>query len=535
MSKVCHLSLPTLRISHFNMELWQYASLLTLRNVGAVLVGLLLASYVKAWYRLRHIKGPFLASFSYLWIFRATAAEEQYDRYGAVFEKYGKLVRIGPNDVITGSADIINRMSSARSRYLRSDYYKGARLNPAVESLVNITDTPVHDKLKAQMSHGYGGKEVPTLEDDVDEQVFRFINLLRAKYVSTKTFAPVDLSALAHYFTLDVITKLAYGRAFGHLDNERDMIGYLKDSASGIKIAVLCGEIPIMRKIFMNPLAVKLFGPKPTDSHGMGSMIGYAAPPPSKKPFANQTSLAQKVVSKRFEPDAEDQRDMLGSFIRHGVSQDQCEAEVPFQILAGSDTTAHAIRGTLLCLMTTAHTYRKFQEEIDDAASRGKISRPVRLDEAKQLPYVQAVIYEGLRLNPPASLLAMKQTPPEGDTIDGIFVPGGVRVAVSVKPIMLDKGLFGDDVELFRPERWLGLDPKQRRVMAESVELVFGTGRWGCSGKSVAFIELNKIFIELLRNFDFQLVNPRQPVESRRNLNVWYEKGMWVKVTERVK
>lgn len=71
---------------------------------------------------------------------------------------------------------------------------------------------------------------------------------------------------------------------------------------------------------------------------------------------------------------------------------------------------------------------------------------------------------------------------------------------------MLDTTIFGEDASCFRPERWLNLETDQRRRMADTVELIFGCGRWGCSGKPVAFMELNKIFIEVCKANELALL-----------------------------
>lgn len=57
--------------------------------------------------------------------------------------------------------------------------------------------------------------------------------------------------------------------------------------------------------------------------------------------------------------------------------------------------------------------------------------------------------------------------------------------------------VFGEDVELFRPERFLECDEKRRIYMQKTVDLSFGFGRWLCLGKPLAVIELNKIFVEV--------------------------------------
>jgi len=97
----------------------------------------------------------------------------------------------------------------------------------------------------------------------------------------------------------------------------------------------------------------------------------------------------------------------------------------------------------------------------------------------------------------PFSGLIMKETPPEGDTYNGIFIPGGTRIAQNTLAIQRSTEIFGADAEMFRPERWLNIEPESHALMTGTVELVFGYGRWGCAGKPVAFIELNKVYVEV--------------------------------------
>ncbi|KAK4150623.1 cytochrome P450, partial [Chaetomidium leptoderma] len=210
---------------------------------------------------------------------------------------------------------------------------------------------------------------------------------------------------------------------------------------------------------------------------------------------------------------------------------------VPFQLVAGSDTTASAIRGTMLHLAATRHAYAKLQNEIDTAIAQGRISNPITGEEAKKLKYLQVtVIYEGMRMQPPFSGLVMKQAPPEGDTLpnDGQFViPGGTRVAQNTLAMMRRRDIFGADADVFRPERWLlNNAPEQRLRMVQTVEFVFGHGRWGCLGRPVAFLELNKVFVELLRRFDFEILNPKRP-RREANFNMFFHSELWMRVTER--
>lgn len=211
----------------------------------------------------------------------------------------------------------------------------------------------------------------------------------------------------------------------------------------------------------------------------------------------NFQSVAKKVVAERFAPGAKPRSDMLGSFIRRGLDQEEASGEALLQVVAGSDTTATVLRTVMLGLLTNPTAYRKLQAEIDTGIAAGQISSPITDAEARQMPYLQAIIREGLRLMPPASGALFKQTPPEGDTINGIFIPGGTQVGGSVLAIHRSKKIFGADAEIFRPERWLTATPENVAKMASTVDLVFSYGKWQCLGKSVAHMEFNKIFVEV--------------------------------------
>ncbi len=89
-----------------------------------------------------------------------------------------------------------------------------------------------------------------------------------------------------------------------------------------------------------------------------------------------------------------------------------------------------------------------------------------------------------------------KEVPRQGDVIEGRFVRGGTKIAVCGWYMQRGK-VYGDDAEMFRPERWLDADARQVREMQKVLDLIFGYGRFGCLGKPVAFIELNKVFVEV--------------------------------------
>jgi cytochrome P450 len=214
------------------------------------------------------------------------------------------------------------------------------------------------------------------------------------------------------------------------------------------------------------------------------------------------TSIARKLVHERYETKAIDHQDMMASFITHGLSERDLISESILQILAGADTSATAIRATLLHIITHPSVYQSLQAEIDKGVQDGCISSHViRETEAAEMPYLQAVIKEGLRIWPPVTGLLSKVVPEQGDEveIDGkkLFIPGGTNVGYCAWSIHRNKEVFGDDAEMFRPERWLIEDGEKLARMHKTADLVWGYGKYQCLGRNVALLELNKVFVEV--------------------------------------
>jgi cytochrome P450 len=89
------------------------------------------------------------------------------------------------------------------------------------------------------------------------------------------------------------------------------------------------------------------------------------------------------------------------------------------------------------------------------------------------------------------------QVPPEGNTINGIFSPGGTAIGDDSIAMLPSEAIFDEDVDIFRPERFLECSDDKRLKMERMIDLVFGTGRWLCAGKSVVWMEMNKVHFKV--------------------------------------
>ncbi|CAK7203654.1 hypothetical protein SEUCBS139899_006392 [Sporothrix eucalyptigena] len=500
-------------------SLWTSAGL----GLGLVLLAYITASTIASWHRLRHIPGPPGTGFSKWWMLRNTLGGNMHLATKAACREYGPLVRLGPNQLVTNDPDVLRRLWAVRSPYKKGPFYEAVRFNPERDNLISMRNDALHTELRAKMAPGYGGKDNESLEATMDKEILVFVDLIERKYISTDSeYRPVDLARKVQYLTLDVITALAFSKRFGYTEQDTDLYSYIKITEDSMPMMMFLSIFPWLAKVLQSPVCRRLL-PSEKDLVGFGRFI----------------AVAKQVVGDRLASDQPHRRDMLGSFLAHGLTREEAEGETLLQIIAGSDTTATALRTTMLYLMSSPASYRRLADEIRTAASEGRISSPVVTDaEARELPYLQAVIKEGLRINPPVAGTMDVVVPEGGDVICGYPVPAGTEIGCSEFGAQTLSSVFGPDADVFRPERWLEAEEQSHsekggdrlKQMINTWNLVFKYGKWQCLGKEVALIELNKVFVELLRRYDFTLVNPSKPWHSI-NAGIFIQSDLYTKIT----
>lgn len=205
-------------------------------------------------------------------------------------------------------------------------------------------------------------------------------------------------------------------------------------------------------------------------------------------------SLADRTAEKAVADDMDKRRDMVGSWLRRGYPRDtkRLSADIVLQLVAGGDSTATVIKTTTLYLVSNYRVLAKLRQELDEAEANGQMSTPITNKESLRLPYLQAVVKEGLRIFVPGHGLLMKQVPPGGDVIDGKHVPGGTRIAHSQWSQQRDP-IYGRDPDRFLPERWIEAEPARRSLMEKQLDTSFGVGKSAPFFHSIVFRALTHI------------------------------------------
>ena len=174
-------------------------------------------------------------------------------------------------------------------------------------------------------------------------------------------------------------------------------------------------------------------------------------------------------------------------------------------MFAGYDTTSNALTWMCYLLSKNPDIQERLYEEL--CACIGKDTVP-RMDDVKHCNYLYWVIKESLRLKGPVSLIARYAT--EDDVLPGTkqFVPKGAYIVIPFVAIHHSKQLYGEDADVFRPERWEDAELEERVGLGGY--LPFSMGKRNCIGKEFAMNEMALLGATVFRNFklDWPVMEP---------------------------
>jgi len=492
--------------------------------------------------KLRRFKGPWASRFTEIPHTLAWLDYNPHTYYRDISLKYGPIAVAGPNTLVTSDPDVWIQVNG-KAGYRRTEWvYRDFRFEHRRDHTFSQTDTEKHDKRKKILQYGYSGRENLELEPSIDTRIDEFVSLIRTKYLSSGTRSvPLDVKTKLQFFTFDTISTISLGRPFGMVAADEDLDDFVKSGHEGESILNAMSSLGLSWVAHV-PFLGRHLGPSPEDGKGFGKMFGTSYRLVNER--LAQLRSKPVVVEHDDGGNTDKRSDMLAVWLRHGLTvDDDIRSEALGSVVAGSDTTAMAMRTLLVFLMCNPRVQSKLRREIDEAVAAGIApvagAGVISVKAAKKLPYLQAVIRESLRLAFMVVNPLPKRVPPGGDTVrlmDGteVFLPGNTIVGQSALVMNQDPGIYGADAGVFRPERWTEEgDPAKLEAMVRYNELAFGFGKWQCLGKVVAHMELYKTTFELIRNFEWAAVNPTNPWKMKCVIGLLGVQDLWALVTER--
>ncbi|KAF8769708.1 hypothetical protein HU200_006316 [Digitaria exilis] len=172
---------------------------------------------------------------------------------------------------------------------------------------------------------------------------------------------------------------------------------------------------------------------------------------------------------------------------------------------AGTDTTSTGLQWMMAELVKNPSIQEKLHSEIK--ATTGDDQEEVSEEDVHRMPYLKAVVLEGLRKHPPAHFV-LPHMAAEDMEVGGYTIPKGTTVNFMVAEMGRDEREWENAME-FSPERFLpggdgeGVDVTGTKAIRM---MPFGVGRRICAGLGVAMLHLEYFVANMVREFEWQEV-----------------------------
>ncbi|CCM04514.1 uncharacterized protein FIBRA_06695 [Fibroporia radiculosa] len=247
------------------------------------------------------------------------------------------------------------------------------------------------------------------------------------------------------------------------------------------------------------------------------SVMGYTAP--YEADIEVMADLANKIVAER-KVTPSDKNDLLNKMLSgrdpktgKGLSDDCIKNNLLTFLIAGHETTSGTLSFLFYLLIKNPEASRKLRAEVDEVLG----DQPIQLGDLSRMPYLIACLRESMRLFPTAPSRAVF---PKEDTVIGngkYAVSKDTTIRILSGQAMRDPKVWGEDAELFRPERML--DGKFEALPANAWQ-PFGYGMRGCIGRAFAWQEMIIVIATVIQRFDLVLEDPSYELEIKQTLTV---------------
>lgn len=364
---------------------------------------------------LSHFPGPKFAAFTRIPQIMAVWSGSVHHRMSKLHREYGEVVRTAPDEI-----------SFINPQVWRDAYGHGAKGAPGstptknwrrygkavngYHSLIQARDAD-HTRMRRIFNPAFSDRALKQQEPLFMKYVDKLVQSLNVGIEEDpgRTF---DMVRLYNFTTFDVMGDLTFGEPLHMLDNaEYDpwvsiIFGGIK---MGSRISIL-HHYPILYKAFKKLVSEKI----------------------TKKRHDHFQFSVQRVTKRLEKGRASEGVDLWDLVLAQeegkGLDRGEMDSNAGLFMLAGTETTATLVSGLTYYLLKNPGPMKKLVEELRGSFST---SADINMEAIAALPYLNACIKEGLRRYPPVATGLPRLTPPDGSTICGRYVPGGVSCMVS--------------------------------------------------------------------------------------------------------
>ncbi|KAH8893606.1 cytochrome P450 [Thozetella sp. PMI_491] len=443
------------------------------------------------WGKFRKAPGPVLAGATDWWRAYYQYTGKLRQKILDLHSQHGPIVRYGVRSISISDPEVINIVYGSRAGFITADSYKvlvGISNGKEVPSLVSTADETRHGALRRAVANAFTPTAVLEYEKWVDVTIAELIEAMG----KSDTF---DLSSMILWYTMDAAGRFSFGEPLGCLTAKGDVGGSIQLIRDRFNHWGWWSSIPQMeRLVYRNPIAMR-------QKRAPSSMVAAAVAKLTARAGQSQNEDANTDLLQRFLESSKESPQILDNAGVVGMLMST--------ISGAGDTTATTVTAVLYNLLRNPDSLRKLEEEL----SRADLPEIPQFEQVARLPYLNAVIRESMRTFSTPTWPIERLVPAGGITIAGMFFPEGTSVGCLPSAVHQNVNVYGEDADVFRPERWLTENREQLRRM-EAAHMGFSRGRRVCLGQHIAVMQMKKVVPALIMKFKLRLIDANASLEA---------------------
>lgn len=429
-----------------------------------------------------------LAHFPGSWVDKVTSLRVAYlaltghraKHVTSLHDRYGDVVRIGPNRVSINSSDAIYPIYASPQAFDRAASYRPGLIHDG--SLLFSRKRVEHGHRKRIWAGALTSHAIQHWDGALKDRVDQLIDCIARRQ---DLRGVVDLGVCIEHWGFDFIYDVIFGINCNTPEFMRngDPQNICRSAKNSIVLFEVLGEIP--------------------------TLFDIASVLPVTEEYREVERHFQKHINERMQINSHSDWDFCSFFMAQRedaqyppLSKPDLNADALVAFEAGGDTLAGFLSIIIFYILKHQPVYEKLRAELEQVFPLGEIAQD-RYGSLTEIPYLVAVINEGLRLR--ANFAGFQRVVPQGGTVlAGQFVPGGTVVGVPAHLQHIHPDNFWPTPLEFRPERWFkdGLGPGT--ITRQTAFMAFQFGPFGCVGKTFAYRQLTVVLSRLLLAYDLK-------------------------------
>lgn len=413
----------------------------------------ILSVYRIYFHPLSHIPGPFFPKTTSLWLYYHAYIGDEASAIHKLHQQYGPYVRVSPNEVDMSDADAIPAIYVSKGGFSKAICYANFDID-GHKTIFSTTDADYRSPRAKAVVPLFSTKALRENEDAIWGCVDRMVDRLKEEAKSKK---PVNVLNLTRSLAVDAVSTHLFRENYDGV-SER---GPVLSVSAFVDAFVAVGRffyLPNTAFVWLEWVVAKWAPDRETD---------------------DSMSLVDRFVGTLVSKTTSKSTTYPGRLLAAGLSDSEVRAQCKDLIFAGTDSTGMNLATIMRNLVLYPEKYQRLRTEVTQNAELGTGAQ-----DAQALPYLNAVVKEGLRISMANPTRLPHVVPASGWTFKDTYFPAGSIVGCSAYELHFNPLIF-PQTQAFIPERWLNTTEEMSKYW-----FAFGAGSRACIARNLATLEL---------------------------------------------